>query len=358
MIRLRSSRFAGLAAIVGLAALLIAAPIAVLGEVSSNDARTRLERGEIAAVADAADRAADLVRGRIAAVFDEVAGIVRSDQFGGALDRTDYVTAGALLEQYKVVTSSDIDRLFVVLGCGGCAASSLVVNVSVPTDERLGQPRPASDYLIPGPGPATGVVYQNVTSRRRIFVASHAAGPPTIAVAIRRRPAGALALTPLANDVVADIPMSHLADWLRPIAGPGQRIYVLDVSDRQIAAAGEGDAAAQPMSGSVLSLVRGKDHLAARLADGPPDTRTVASALVISSAWHGVVVRPVSAAEIELSDASAQQRWLRAALIGFLLIGTALVGWFDQRLRAQGRALAVASRHKSEFLANMSHELR
>ncbi|HAF11599.1 MAG TPA: hypothetical protein DCK98_16175 [Chloroflexi bacterium] len=112
------------------------------------------------------------------------------------------------------------------------------------------------------------------------------------------------------------------------------------------------------MSGSVLSAVQGKDHFAARLADGPSDGRTIASALVTSSAWHVAVVRPVSAAELELSDTSAQQRWLRVALIGFLLIGATLVGWFDQRLRTQGRALELASRHKSEFLANMSHELR
>ncbi len=112
------------------------------------------------------------------------------------------------------------------------------------------------------------------------------------------------------------------------------------------------------MSGPVLDAVRGKDHLAARLADGPSDARNIATASVTSSGWHVIVVRPVSAAETQLSDASAQQRWLRAALIGFLLIGAALVGWFDQRLRTQGKALEVASRHKSEFLANMSHELR
>jgi signal transduction histidine kinase len=79
---------------------------------------------------------------------------------------------------------------------------------------------------------------------------------------------------------------------------------------------------------------------------------------VTSSAWHVVIVRPVSAAELDLGDVSGAQRTLRVALIGFLLLGAALVGWFAQRLRTQGRALEVASRHKSQFLASMSHELR
>ena len=358
MKRLRGSRLAGLAAFVALVALVIAAPIAVLGEASSNDAHTRLERDEIAAVADAADRAADLVRGRLAAVLDEVTGVVRNDAFGSAIDRSDNAAAGALLEQFKSGTSSDIDRLFVITNCG-CPGDASSASISVPTAERLGQLRPVSDYLAPRSS-LSGAVQETppplVTTSQRIFVASHGQGPPTIAVAVQRRPPGIFPST--RNVLVADIPVSHLADWLRPIAGSGQRVYVLDESDRQIAAVGAGDTVVAPMSGSVLSAVQGKDHFAARLADGPSDGRTIASALVTSSAWHVAVVRPVSAAELELSDTSAQQRWLRVALIGFLLIGATLVGWFDQRLRTQGRALELASRHKSEFLANMSHELR
>jgi signal transduction histidine kinase len=150
-----------------------------------------------------------------------------------------------------------------------------------------------------------------------------------------------------------------LADWLRPIAGAGQRISVFDESGREIPMAGPAGASVMPaLSNSALSAVRGGDQVAARLADGPADARYLASALVTSSAWHVVVIRPVSAAEVDLSDVSAAQRWLRAALIGFLLIGAALVGWFAQRLRTQGKALEVASLHKSKFLASMSHELR
>jgi signal transduction histidine kinase len=291
-------------------------------------------------------------------VLDEVAGVVRNDAFGSAIDRSDNAAAGALLEQFKSGTSSDIDRLFVITNCG-CPGDASSASISVPTAERLGQLRPVSDYLAPRSS-LSGAVQETppplVTTSQRIFVASHGQGPPTIAVAVQRRPPGIFPST--RNVLVADIPVSHLADWLRPIAGSGQRVYVLDESDRQIAAVGAGDTVVAPMSGSVLSAVQGKDHFAARLADGPSDGRTIASALVTSSAWHVAVVRPVSAAELELSDTSAQQRWLRVALIGFLLIGATLVGWFDQRLRTQGRALELASRHKSEFLANMSHELR
>ena len=348
MTRLRASPVAGLVAFVALVALVIAAPIAILGEASSNDARTRLESDQVAAVTDAADRAADLVRGRLTAVLDEVTGMVRNDEFGNALDGADTTAAGALIERYKSVTSSDIDRLFVISGCG-CPGEPPYVSNSVPTDERVGQARPASEYLLG----STSIV----TTSQRIFMASHVQGPPTIAVAISRR-RGAAAVSSLGNVLIADIPVSRLAEWLRPIAGAGQRIYVLDESGHQIPAAMGDAGVAPPLSTLVLSAVRAGDHVAARLADGPPEARFVASALVTSSAWHVVVVRPVSAAELDLGDVSTAQRWLRGALIGFLLLGAALVGWFAQRLRTQGKALEVASRHKSQFLASMSHELR
>jgi signal transduction histidine kinase len=336
----------------------IAAPIAVLGEASSNDARIRLEGADIAAVADAGDHAADLVQGRLAAVVDEVAGIVNGDEFGRALDDHDLSTAGPLLERFKTATSSDIDRLFVVDIHGGGVA--VQVSISVPTEDRLGQLRPASDYVLAPAGPTPDQIRPRLaTTNQRVFVASHGQGPPTVAVAIARHAIGTAALAGVRDNLVADIPLGRVADWLRPIAGPEQRIYILDESDRLIVAAGGADAVvAQPMSGSVLSAVRGKDHVATRLRDGSSDARNIASALVTLSGWHVIVVRPVSVAEIELSDASAQQRWLRVALIGFLLVGAALVGRFDQRLRAQGKALELASRHKSEFLASMSHELR
>jgi signal transduction histidine kinase len=288
--------------------------------------------------------------------MDEVTGIVGSDLFGSAIDRSDDTTALALLEQFKSGTSKDIDRLFVITNCG-CPGQVPEVSISYPGADRLGQERPASDYLIPnfaGGGP-TGAVSM-VTTSQRTFVASHSQGPPTIAVAVRRRPPATF--TTAGNVLLADILVSQAATWLGPIAGPDQRIYVFDESYRAIAAVADGNAVAAPLSSSVVDAVRGTDQTAVRLSDGPADTRTLAAASVTSSGWHVVVARPVSAAEIELGNAGAQQRWLRVVLIGFLLIGAALVGWFDQRLRAQGKALALASRHKSDFLANMSHELR
>ncbi len=137
-------------------------------------------------MADAADRAADLVRGRLAAVADEVAGVVRNAEFGRALDGADIVTAGTLLEGDKSVTSSDIDRLFVISGCG-CPGLVPSVSLSVPIDERLGQLRPASDYTHSPNGQVEHVI---VTTSQRIFVASHGQGPQTIAVAVARRPPG------------------------------------------------------------------------------------------------------------------------------------------------------------------------
>jgi len=148
------------------------------------------------------------------------------------------------------VTSSDIERLFVIFGRG--VNTPPATFISVPTD--AGQLRPGSDYLISG---AAGSGESKVTSSQRIFVASHGQGTPTIAVAVVRPGSQAT------ETLVADIPVSHLADWLRPIVGAGQRIYVLDESDRQIAAVGGNDTgAAPPLTSLVLDAVRGRDHVA------------------------------------------------------------------------------------------------
>jgi signal transduction histidine kinase len=343
------SRFAVPAAFVVLVALAIAAPIAILGEASSNDARTRLEQAEIAAVTDAADHAADLVRGRVAAVLDEITGVNRDVEYARATADNDTVRTVVALERFKSVISSDVDRLFAIGGCG-CAGATASVLASVPTEARLGQLRPASDYVRSVNGA------EIVTNTQKIFVVSHAQGPPTIAVAIVGKPNDATFVT---QTLVADIPVIRLADWLRPISGFGQRAYLLDESGHPITAAGEVNAiAAQPVSENILSALRGKDRVAVRLEAEPSSDRNIAIATVPSTNWHVIVVRPVSTAEIDLGNISAQQRWLRAVLIAFLLVGAALVGWFYQRLRTQGAALALASRHKSDFLASMSHELR
>jgi signal transduction histidine kinase len=253
------------------------------------------------------------------------------------------------LERFKSVISSDVDRLFVITGCG-CAGSIASLLASVPTEARLGQLRPASDYVRSVNGADL------VTTTQKIFFTTHAQGPPTIAVAVIGKPNDATFAT---QTLVADIPVIRLADWLRPISGFGQRAYLLDESGRPITAAGETNAvAAQPVSDSILSALRGKARFAVRLDSEPPSDRNIAIATVPSTIWHVIVVRPISIAELDLRNISAQQRWLRAVLIAFLLVGAALVGWFYQRLRTQGKALALASRHKSDFLANMSHELR
>jgi len=110
-----------------LVTLLVALPIAAVGELAAADARDRAVRAELAAATDLADRAATLLSTRIADLHAEVIGAARSDEIRAALNVSvsGAITTGGFvnpnfdaiertLGSQKSVMSPSIERLILM----------------------------------------------------------------------------------------------------------------------------------------------------------------------------------------------------------------------------------------------------
>ena len=354
-------RFTTPAGLVLVVTVLIAAPVLLLGELSANDAHARVELRDLAATADAATRAAELISVHLRNLADELQSISRTDAFLATASARDWADLTGLLVQYKAAASSDIERLLIFDTQPFPASNNLAdmaIRAEYPAADRLGQRRPATDYAA---GvlkiPANGGFPEATKVVARAFVASHGDGPPTVALTtpIIPRPG----TTGRGYAFAADIQASNVAAWLAPMSDAAQRIYVIDEAGKLLA----GGPATQPQRSDLrddpIVLAGSKKAAAARGSD--PFTgsgRLLAAAPLTASDWIVVASRDTSAALAELDAVASQQRLLRIGLVVALLLGTVIVGRLTQRLQRQGIALEVASRHKSEFLANMSHELR
>ena len=300
-----------------LVALLVALPIAAVGELAAADARDRAVRAEIAAATDLAERAAKLLSTRIADLHAEVIGAARSDEIRAALNVSvsGAITTGGFvnpnfdaiqrtLGSQKSVMSPSIERLMLMDNQSGILGQ-------FPRDEALARDRPESDYATPLAG----------SNSDRIRVVRHGAGSPTVAL---------VGTTPGPRRLVADVPLSFVADVLRSAIVPGQTVQVSDQLGNLLARAPDGSAS---------------------------DRGFTASATVNATGWRLFALRPV--ADIANLDAAlAGQRAVRLALIALLIVGAVVLGRVGSRTIALSAAVAAADRAKSEFLANMSHELR
>ena len=354
-------RFTTPAGLVLVVTVLIAAPVLLLGELSANDAHARVELRDLAATADAATRAAELISVHLRNLADELQSISRTDAFLATASARDWADLTGLLVQYKAAASSDIERLLIFDTQPFPTSNNLAdmaIRAEYPAADRLGQRRPATDYAA---GvlkiPANGGFPEDTKVVARAFVASHGDGPPTVALTtpIIPRPG----TTGRGYAFAADIQASSVTAWLAPMTDAAQRIYVIDEAGRLLA----GGPATRPQRSDLrdepIVLAGSKKAAAARGSDPlTGSSRLLAAAPLTASDWIVVASRDTSAALAELDAVASQQRLLRIGLVVALLLGTIIVGRLTQRLQRQGIALEAAIRHKSEFLANMSHELR
>ena len=340
----------------------IAAPVLLLGELSATDAHARVEQRDLAATANAASQAAGLINVHLSELAEELRSIVRTDAFLAAANAREWADVTTVLVQYKAAASSDIERL-VIFDAASLGRDSgpadMAILAEYPAADRLGQPRPATDYAAARhTSPSNQGLPGAVTAIARVFVANHGDGPATVAITT---PVSVVAVggTGISYGLAADIALDHVTAWLAPMKDAAQRIYVIDESgkvlpDSSTADPGRSDLRTDPIVAagtSNLAVARGTDPLTG-------SSRLLAASPLTSSGWVVVASRDTSVGLAELDAIGSQQRLLRIGLVVALLLGTVLVGRLTQRLQRQGLALELASRHKSEFLANMSHELR
>ena len=349
------------AGLVFVVALVIAAPVLLLGELSASDARARVEARDLAATADAATQAAGLINVHLHDLAEELRAISRTDAFLAATSARDWTGLTDLLAEYKAVASSDLERLFVFDSQPFPPSANLTdmqTRSEYPTAQRLGQSRPAPDYaggvIVAAEG---GLSPQSTKVATRSFVASHGAGAATVALTTPIVPRAGT--TGRGYALAADVQADTLTAWLAISGSDSQQVYVVDESGRLLIGGPATNAARSDLRSDPVVLAGSTKATASRAKDPVTGAdRILAAAPIPSANWVAVASRDASAGLIELDSVASQQRIVRIGLVVALLFGTVFVGRLTQRLQRQGIALEAASRHKSEFLANMSHELR
>lgn len=344
------------AGLVLVVAVFIAAPVLLLGELGASDARARVEARDLGAATAAASQAAGLINVHLQDLSEELKGISRTDAFLRITETRDWASLTDLLAQYKAVASVDIERLFVFDSQLGPALMEMLSEY--PTADRLGQSRPAPDYAGGVVKVASSGGFPETTKvRTQVFVASHGAGLPTIAITTPIIPR--FGSRGVGYALAADVSAHTLTAWLAISGTDSQQVYVVDESGRLVVGGPATNAARSDLRSDPVVLAGSTKATASRAKDPVTGAdRILAAAPIPSADWVAVASRDASAGLIELDSVASQQRLLRIGLVVALLVGTVLVGRLTQRLQRQGIALETASRHKSEFLSNMSHELR
>ena len=177
--------------------------------------------------------------------------------------------------------------------------------------------------------------------------------------------------------LIGEIRGNDLARALRPQLGPFEDLYIVDGGGHLVGRAAVDDAAPADLGSDPIV----RDTLAGKRVGGELRDPATGAVKLLNSApvdlggdlrWAVIAVQTPGGIESETAGVLAEQRALRLALVGLLLVGSFVFARIAARsirqrtmlsaalvqLEGKSREVEVANRHKSEFLANMSHELR
>jgi signal transduction histidine kinase len=363
------------------AALLVALPILVLGELAAQDSRARVHADQLALTKALASQAAASLNQAIAAVKAQVEAVAVRPPSGkptaliDALRRHDLASVATQLETLQ--SASGISPGEPVM-CD-CRAAQLVGTIVVAD---------AGGTIIADTGSAS--VGKSIRDQPAWGLATKGA-PVQVSEPfnqLTREPASALAT----KDKVLIQVIAHLDDAidggpaylllgllparlaikaLQELLPSADELYVLDGAGRLVLrkshAYSPDEAALTDLSGaSAIAQVR---RSATTSFDGDDPfgrgRRMIGSAVLPDVGWTVVAEQGITMTESDLDAALQAQRLLRVVLLA-LLIGAAFVSARSaaevarqrRQLADANRRLAAASAAKSSFLANMSHELR
>ena len=368
-------------------ALLVAVPIAVLGELSAQDSRARVHADQLLLTKALALQAATNLNQAITAIRDQFAAVANRPVSGkptaliDALQRNDLSSVEAqlatlTLQAFPAVPISDGggSRTYV----GDVLVGAIVVTDADGTiiadsgSAALG--RTIRDH--PAWGLATKALPVAIsepfdpTPLARPFLSSQLVGQNNMVFELiayvdrARNGAPAYVLVDL-------LPTRLVAKTLQEVLPSADELYLVDGAGRLVLrrsrAFARDTAAFTDLSGqpaiaearkSTITSFDGLDPF----GGGP---RMIGSAVLPDVGWRVIVAQGVTATESDLDAALQQQRLLRVVLLA-LLVGAAFVSARSavevRRQRGEladaNQQLAAASAAKSSFLANMSHELR
>ena len=354
-------------ALVGVVAIVIVVPILLLGEISASDTQRRLHAERLALGVQAADRAAEEIQTQIGLSRSVLEGLGTRPTMGNAVRDGDAISA-----KLECLTPDFAGRF----------TDIAVVSVADATGTVLTTVVAASGF--------TGASAQpSVTSiADREFYRAARAGTSTVvgvtADPLLLEPATMLAVPVRLGQgdttvgvIVGEIHGTDLARHLRSLLGAFDDVYIVDgagwlVGRAAVPTAPNLDLAGDPVVQQLLAGTR----LGGELRDPVTGATSLLTSAPIASTgqpgWSVVAVQPAGGVESETAGVLGQQRALRLALVGILVVGSFAFGRVAARslrqramlatalgqVEAKSREVELANRHKSEFLANMSHELR
>jgi len=365
-------------------ALLVAVPIAVLGELSAQDSRARVHADQLALTKAVASQAAANLNNAILRIHDQVAAVANRPLSGkptsliDALQRNDLSSVEAQLVTLQAVMGVSLsDENAVRSFIGDVLIGSIVV-------------ADANGTIIADTGSAS--VGKSITDHPAWGLATRAA-PVRISEPFDPRPMtpllpqrfGAFSfLNNIAFEVIAYVdrargdapayllfgllPLRLATQTLQQMRASVDELYVVDGAGRLLVRKFSPDAEALADLSTKSAIAEARRNATASFDGVDPfglGPRMIGSALLPDVGWRVIVGQAVTATETDLDASLQQQRLLRVVLLG-LLVGAAYVSARSavQVRRQRGeladanQRLAAASAAKSSFLANMSHELR
>jgi signal transduction histidine kinase/CheY-like chemotaxis protein len=330
-------------------ALLVGAPVLLVGEASAQDTRDRIRTNELRLGAEAADRAADLAGAQLTVVRDQITGAAANVGLKAAVDQRDTRALATFARDFKSVTSREVTRLLVLDASDVVLAHEPINETVLGTDFRDRRIR------VDRPGFYSQVFVDESSGGAAVFVL-----------------AAIVQSSYLIGRVIAQVDLRFIPSWLTASRSATQDVYVIDERGRLVAQASHPVRDADPLLLRDLSAdtvvahalagqrvsVEGNDPLGA-------GRRILGTAPVRDTGWQVVVARDPDAIEREINSALFQLQLSRLVIVGLILVGSYLLAGGAGALVRQRRALADsnaqlarASQAKSQFLASVSHELR
>ena len=350
--------------LVAAVALLVAAPLLVLGWASDNDTRERFTRAQIESAAHEANVASSSFNDREVQLQETIAALTLTptpdrSPIGLAVRRGDVPTLQALVDTVQHLYARNVLRAYISVRGEAAILADAPIVVAAPTGTGLvGQLVPGevlrncrrgcndTDFFVTGgvsddyPGTVDVPSVENISA----MIPGPGRGTQLRSVA-------GLA------EIVADLDLARtFADAALPSLALGDDAYLIDGHGRLVGRA-RGPIAFPllDLSGDdFIPLIRPAESAVARTGAKDPvngGTRLIAGASVAGSNWSVLVLRDTSVIDSEVGTALAQLTIFRLMLVALLLGFAYLIG-------AAGRRVALRSADQERLrLARDLHDL-